>query len=76
MLPDLRWSAITATEASWDAVLQEGALTTRGMVSFADRLDKEETDAIRAYVVRQAWNAQALDEADARKATAADMAAH
>ncbi len=76
VLPDLRWSAITATEASWDAVLREGALTTRGMVSFADRLDKEETDAIRAYVVRQAWNAQALDEADARKATAADMAAH
>jgi len=76
VLPDLRWSAITSTEASWDAVLRDGALSARGMVSFGDRLDKEETDAIRAYVVKQAWDAVARGEADAPMSAGADVGAH
>ncbi len=76
VLPDLRWSAITSTEASWDAVLRDGALSANGMVSFGDRLDKEETDAIRAYVVKQAWDAVARGEADAPAGTGADVGAH
>ena len=76
VLPDLRWSVITSTEASWDAVLRDGALSANGMVSFGDRLDKEETDAIRAYVVKQAWDAVARGEADAPAGTGADVGAH
>ena len=46
VLPDLRWSAMTATESAWDTVVRDGALSDRGMVGVGDRLDKAETDAI------------------------------
>ena len=65
VLPDLRWSAIVGSEASWDAVVREGALSNSGMVSVAGRLDKRETDAVRAYILKQAWDAVARGEADA-----------
>jgi quinohemoprotein ethanol dehydrogenase len=54
VLPDLRWSAITGNETAWDGVVQEGNLASNGMVSFANVLTKEDTDAIRAYVLAQA----------------------
>ena len=63
VLPDLRWSAVVGSEASWDAVVREGALSSRGMVSVGARLDKTETDAIRAYVLKQAWDAVSRGEA-------------
>ncbi len=65
VLPDLRWSAIVGAEESWDAVVREGALSSRGMVSVDDTLDKTETDAIRAYVLKQAWDAVARGDAQA-----------
>ena len=70
VLPDLRWSAMTATESAWDTVVRDGALSDRGMVGVGDRLDKAETDAIRAYVVKQAWDAVARGEAEAPDAPA------
>ena len=70
VLPDLRWSAMTATESAWDTVVRNGALSDRGMVGVGDRLDKAETDAIRAYVVKQAWDAVARGEAEAPDASA------
>ncbi len=33
----------------------KGPLEKQGMVSFAENLTKEDTDAIRAYVIQQAW---------------------
>ena len=65
VLPDLRWSAMTSSDAAWDTVVRDGALSARGMVGVGDRLTKEETDAIRAYVVKQAWDAVARGEATA-----------
>ena len=65
VLPDLRWSGVTATDAGWDAVVRDGALSERGMLGVAKRLSKEDTDAIRAYVVKQAWDAVARGDADA-----------
>ena len=63
VVPDLRWSALAANEQAWDLVVREGALEKQGMVSFAGRLSKEDTDAIRAYVVQQAWLAVANGDA-------------
>ena len=63
VVPDLRWSALSANEQAWDLVVREGALQKQGMVSFAGRLSKEDTDAIRAYVVQQAWLAVANGDA-------------
>ena len=54
VLPDLRWSAYTASPEAWSAVLLEGNLNDIGMVSFADVLDAGDAEAIRAYIVAQA----------------------
>lgn len=54
VLPDLRWSAITGNETAWDGVVLEGNLAANGMVSFSNVLDKEQSEAIRAYVLAQA----------------------
>ena len=43
----------------------EGVLEKQGMVSFAEHLTKEDTDAIRAYVIQQAWLAVANGDASA-----------
>lgn len=56
VLPDLRWSAYTATPELWKAAVLDGALQSNGMVSFADVLSEEDSEAIRAYVVQQAHN--------------------
>lgn len=54
VLPDLRWSAITGNEQAWDAVVREGSLAANGMVTFSGELTKDQTDAVRAYVLAQA----------------------
>ena len=64
-LPDLRWSASSAKEQAWDQVVREGALAKQGMVAFSGHLTKEDTDAIRAYVIQQAWLAVANGNASA-----------
>ncbi|MEL6726057.1 MAG: PQQ-dependent dehydrogenase, methanol/ethanol family [Pseudomonadota bacterium] len=60
ILPDLRWSAYTMDSEAWKGVVIDGNLQSIGMVSFADVLSEEEVEAIRAYVVQQAYNPQAL----------------
>lgn len=60
ILPDLRWSAYTMNAESWKGVVIDGNLQSIGMVSFADVLSEGEVEAIRAYVVQQAHNAEGL----------------
>jgi alcohol dehydrogenase (cytochrome c)/quinohemoprotein ethanol dehydrogenase len=54
VLPDLRRSGTLQNKAAWQAVVQEGILNDNGMVSFADSLSPEESDAIREYVIARA----------------------
>lgn len=54
VLPDLRWSAITASPEAWASVVLEGALAANGMVSFAHVLSPQDAEDIRAYVLTQA----------------------
>ena len=54
VLPDLRWSAITADADAWRGVVIDGNLAANGMVSFADYITPDESEAIRAYVLAQA----------------------
>jgi quinohemoprotein ethanol dehydrogenase len=63
VLPDLRWSAITANPDAWKGVVLEGNLAANGMVSFADYITPDESEAIRAYVLTQAHAAAAPAEA-------------
>jgi quinohemoprotein ethanol dehydrogenase len=54
VLPDLRWSAYTGDQEFWYEVVHDGLLQENGMVSFADVLDADQMEAIRAYVLGQA----------------------
>jgi quinohemoprotein ethanol dehydrogenase len=57
VLPDLRWSAISGNKDAWKGVVLDGNLAANGMVSFADYLTPDETEAIRAYVLTQGHTA-------------------
>ena len=59
VLPDLRWSEVSASEEAWKSIVLDGSLASRGMVSFAEQLDPDKAEAIRAYVVTQAHIATA-----------------
>ena len=61
VLPDLRWSGITASPEAWRSVVMEGSLAANGMVSFADYLSPEDAENVRAYVLAQAAAAAAAD---------------
>jgi len=54
VLPDLRHSPLSSDASAFAQVVLEGVLEDRGMVSFAEVMNEEETEAVRAYVVRQA----------------------
>ncbi|MEM9725843.1 MAG: PQQ-dependent dehydrogenase, methanol/ethanol family [Pseudomonadota bacterium] len=61
VLPDLRWAASTGDPDIWRDIVIEGALASNGMVSFADVITEEESEAIRAYVLSQAHSAALVD---------------
>ncbi len=54
VLPDLRWSPISGDAEAWKSVVIDGNLSANGMVSFANVLEEGQSEAIRAYVVKQA----------------------
>jgi quinohemoprotein ethanol dehydrogenase len=56
--PDLRRSALIANQAAFDAVVLQGGLSSRGMGSFADKLQPADTEALRAYLIGQADTAR------------------
>ena len=57
LVPDLRGSGFLHDQAGWDAVVREGALRQNGMASFAEQVSTTESQAIRAYVIQEAWRA-------------------
>lgn len=60
VLPDLRRSGATGDKAAWHAIVRDGALRARGMVSFANELTVDDAEAIRAYVAQRASEDPAL----------------
>ncbi len=54
VLPDLRRSGALTDAGTWRAILIDGALASRGMVSFSRYMTPAEADAIRGYVSAQA----------------------
>lgn len=52
-VPDLRYLS-EEKHLLWDGIVLGGALKDKGMVGFWDRLSKQESDAIHAYVIKQA----------------------
>jgi alcohol dehydrogenase (cytochrome c)/quinohemoprotein ethanol dehydrogenase len=58
ILPDLRYSAALNSKELWAAVVLGGTLKANGMASFAEVIDAEEAEAIRAFVIAQAHASQ------------------
>jgi mono/diheme cytochrome c family protein len=54
VIPDLRRSPMLTDKSAWQAVVLDGALTARGMVSWAKYLSAADAETIRAYVGEQA----------------------
>ncbi|WP_421793714.1 PQQ-dependent dehydrogenase, methanol/ethanol family [Hydrocarboniphaga effusa] len=54
VLPDLRRSPMLLSQQGWRAVVIDGALQQRGMVSFVQTLTPEDAEAVRAYVAARA----------------------
>jgi len=53
LTPDLRYSG-SAVHEQWQAIVREGVLAARGMVSFAPYVDEPTAEAIRQYVLLEA----------------------
>ncbi len=53
-IPDLQHSAVLADAAAWESIVLGGARKDRGMVSFAKELNKDDAEALRAYVIQRA----------------------
>ena len=62
LIPDLRGSAYLWDAASWDTVVLDGALAANGMAAMASFLSGEDSQAIRAYVIQQAWRGKNLQQ--------------
>jgi quinohemoprotein ethanol dehydrogenase len=56
--PDLRYSPMLAAKESFAAIVLGGALQANGMSSFKDRLNEDEVESIRAYMIERANQAK------------------
>ncbi|MGH8150305.1 MAG: PQQ-dependent dehydrogenase, methanol/ethanol family [Steroidobacteraceae bacterium] len=54
LVPDLRYSGALASRELWNAVVEGGALESRGMVSFESVLTEAQQAALRAYLIQRA----------------------
>ena len=54
LFPDLAYSPALVSREAFAAIVLGGARAPNGMASFADTLDEEETEAIRAYIIDRA----------------------
>ncbi|MBI1362165.1 MAG: PQQ-dependent dehydrogenase, methanol/ethanol family [Alphaproteobacteria bacterium] len=63
--PDLRYSGLLPIRNGWDPTVRNGDRSTRGMPAFGDKLSKETTDAILAYVIKRANDEKAAQQAAA-----------
>jgi quinohemoprotein ethanol dehydrogenase len=57
IIPDLRRSGVLSDRQAWQAVVIDGALTDRGMVSFKNELTPQQAESIRGYVSGEASRA-------------------
>ncbi len=60
LVPDLRGSEYLHDAKAWNSVVREGALAARGMPAADQLLDLAQAEAVRAYVIEQAWRGKKL----------------
>ena len=54
---------VLADVAVWESIVLGGARKDRGMVGFANELNKEDSEALRAYVIHRAHETLAEQKA-------------
>ncbi|WP_295873224.1 PQQ-dependent dehydrogenase, methanol/ethanol family [uncultured Zhongshania sp.] len=54
LIPDLRWSPLLVADEAMQAVVIDGALTSRGMPSFKGQISKADLTSLRAYIISAA----------------------
>ena len=59
LVPDLRYSPALSNDALWNAVVNDGALESHGMVSFKSVLDAKEETEVRDYLIDRAQQSDA-----------------
>jgi PQQ-dependent dehydrogenase (methanol/ethanol family) len=59
--PDLLRSPVAGDADAWQAVVTEGILSQRGMISFAPWIDAGQVEAIRAYVLTEAGRRKEME---------------
>jgi alcohol dehydrogenase (quinone), dehydrogenase subunit len=62
VLPDLRWSGAIADARPFYTIVGDGVRQSGGMVGFAANLNRQEIEAIRAYLIARA-NQDYIDSA-------------
>ena len=63
LIPDLRGSGYLHSAQKWQEVVLGGALRAKGMPAMDALLDEQQAQAIRAYVIQQAWRGKQLLQA-------------
>ncbi len=63
LLPDLRGSGYLHDTRAWNEVVLGGKLASKGMAAWDKVIDREQSEAIRAYVIQQAWRGLELQRA-------------
>ena len=58
VFPDIRYSSALQAQEDFDAIVLDGIREENGMVSFAEAMDKEDTAALREYVIKLANDAK------------------
>jgi len=54
LVPNLRYSPLLGNPVLWNMVVREGARAQLGMANFAEILDEDTSEAIRAYIISEA----------------------
>ena len=54
IVPNLRYSPALADQEIWKSIVREGGRSELGMANFADIIDDETSEAIRAFVIAEA----------------------
>jgi PQQ-dependent dehydrogenase (methanol/ethanol family) len=60
LVPDLRGSSYLHDAKAWSDVVRGGALAARGMPAADKLLTEAQSEAVRAYVIEQAWRGKKL----------------
>lgn len=59
VVQDLRYSPVIGDAQTWNSIVREGAMASAGMANFAAQVSAEESEAIRHYIIRRAYETKA-----------------